>query len=432
MNKNGLDIFGIRQRMERLYNDSGVADLVKYAVDRTPVLRVFSRFLPMAKGTGKPRGELLPAVEEIKGFDETSTKKQNDFAENEFWKDSSKKTSQLAEEVEHLRKALEESKLQMLGQTTELRNEVHDLEKRNRELLEKIVQLTQKERALSKSVLDAQFQGSGVKADKEKLEQEFRDLRRRVEDSREEMKQTEVARKQAENRLKEEEQKVVRLQEELKNTQAKVDKLSEEGQNNEQSRLVAEKRLQENGACLKRLEAELAEARRNVDEIQAERRRVRASQKVSQVSELQSAVSQLQSAVKELRDVVNVDEDTYHPEPEQDAKPVPKSFLQKQDEPVRKTFVKEGPMGSRDRDEYHEDSSSGGAPDMPAELRRPDFPSEDGNGTTVVLDERVHPDDEGEKFNRLEESGGGMNVAMRRQRELAKTSVHHRMFHSKK
>ncbi len=262
------------------------------------------------------------------------------------------------QEVDQLRKALEDAKLDLLGQTTKLKNEIFDLKKRNSELLEQVVQLTKRERDLAKQVLDIQFQGSGHKADKKRLEIEVRDLKRSLKEAEEraaaaqnalesiqkgdgageaesdgetdaagaeKSEETAVARSDGRQvealqdaleraRLdgKEREQKIVELEHRLEKMEARL---------KDSKRRIAEKEEQIRSlrSANKRLEKELAGQRadnqgllRDLDRLRKasvraseERRRLREASKASQLRTLQSAVSELQSAVLELRDVVD-------------------------------------------------------------------------------------------------------------------------------
>ncbi len=269
---------------------------------------------------------------------------------------------ELNQEVENLRKALEQAKLDLLGQTTKLKNDIFDLKKRNSELLEQVVQLTKRERDLSKQILDAQFQGSGHKADKKKLEIEVRDLKRAVKEAEERAEAAEAKVKLLEDAAMNEggdasltggeksdpvakpvsidqqskpleAASIEQLEDALARTRLDVKQRDEQIVDMEQRIEKMELRLADirrtltdreekirslraAGARMEKqlgglraenqgLMNEVARLRRVQARATEERKRIREASRTSQLKTLQSAVSEIQNAVIELRDVVD-------------------------------------------------------------------------------------------------------------------------------
>ncbi|MCD6498647.1 MAG: hypothetical protein J7M25_10160 [Deltaproteobacteria bacterium] len=216
---------------------------------------------------------------------------------------SSEGEQEMVAQVDLLKGQLEETKLALLGQTTKLKNEVHDLKKRNSELLEKVVYLTQKERNLSQQILDAQFSGSGHRADKKKLEVDMADLRREV-------KRAEARAKKADETLQHQTAELTQLREELE--QARVRAAERAGRVQEEDAWRRQvMRLEKDLAASKKqafdLERKLGEARASVRPTVEQGRvgRQRAAKAGGELSSLHTAVRELQRSVLELRSAVD-------------------------------------------------------------------------------------------------------------------------------
>jgi chromosome segregation ATPase len=82
-------------------------------------------------------------------------------------------------EVQRARE-LENEKLVMMAKAARLEKEQSDLVARNQELRQEIVRLHKRETEMKQQLMQTRFEGSGVKADREVLDLEIRDLRRRV------------------------------------------------------------------------------------------------------------------------------------------------------------------------------------------------------------------------------------------------------------
>jgi len=212
---------------------------------------------------------------------------------------SSAGEQEMVAQVDLLKGQLEETKLALLGQTTKLKNEVYDLKKRNSELLEKVVYLTQKERNLSQQILDAQFSGSGHRADKKKLEVDMADLRREV-------KRAEARAEKADEALQEQKAELTRLREELE--QARVRAAQGAGHVQEedawrQQVMRLERALGDSSDRIAELERELVEARKAADQARVSRQRP--AKAGGELSSLHTAVRELQRSVLELRSAVD-------------------------------------------------------------------------------------------------------------------------------
>jgi|GEM_PF-4487261 hypothetical protein len=75
---------------------------------------------------------------------------------------------------------LEHAKLVALAKVASLEKETADLRERNQELREQIMGLHKREQEHKKKLLDSKFDGSGARADVERMDLEIRDLRRRI------------------------------------------------------------------------------------------------------------------------------------------------------------------------------------------------------------------------------------------------------------
>lgn len=165
--------------------------------------------------TDENEPKLLPSGSPLIGNppDESSSPSNVDGSDSEI----------LSQENAKLKGQLDELKLALLGQTTELKNEIHDLKQRNSELLERVVQLTQKERKLAQQVVETRFQGSGVKAERERLDRELREVKRSLAAFSEQMERSEARaadaegkRRATEDLLREKSNEIAGLEEKLK------------------------------------------------------------------------------------------------------------------------------------------------------------------------------------------------------------------------
>jgi chromosome segregation ATPase len=209
----------------------------------------------------------------------------------------------------HLQSQLEESKLELLGQTTHLRNQVHDLEARNAELLERVVSLTQKERALAQKVVDTRFEGSGVAADKQRLETEVREIKRRQTSTTQQLEEAQKAQTTAESQIEENQRRLQTLEEELHRARRRATNAARVGEEAEKARAAAEANLQMTREKIARLETELLRSRQASAQA-AVREPGQAAGDPEELKSLQDVVSDLQMAVKELQSVVNDDPDS--------------------------------------------------------------------------------------------------------------------------
>ena len=75
---------------------------------------------------------------------------------------------------------LEHAKLVALAKVASLEKDTADLRERNQELREQIMGLHKREQEHKKKLLDIKFDGSGARADVERMDLEIRDLRRRI------------------------------------------------------------------------------------------------------------------------------------------------------------------------------------------------------------------------------------------------------------
>ncbi len=196
---------------------------------------------------------------------------------------ATQREQELEAEVERLRKQLEETKLELVGRTASLKNEIFDLKKRNNELLEKVVSLTQKERALSKQVLDAQFAGSGHKADKERLEIELRDVKR-------DLAEEQARRQEAEERAARAEQELAVLREQV------ADQSGPAGETRSSEVAEVEEALERAQRRAAELERALERERERARELEADRRQLE-----ERISALEGEVGRLRAELEAAR-----------------------------------------------------------------------------------------------------------------------------------
>ena len=216
----------------------------------------------------------------------------------------------LEAQMAHLQGQLEESRLELLGQTTHLRNQIHDLEKRNAELLEKVVSLTQKERALAQKVVDTRFEGSGVAADKKRLETEVREIKRRQTSTASELEDARKAQVTAKAQIEENQRRLQTLEDELQRARRRAADASRVGEEAEKARAAAEANLEMTREKVVRLETELLRSRQASGPAAPGREPGPAEGGTEELRNLQDVVSDLQMAVRELQSVVADDPDS--------------------------------------------------------------------------------------------------------------------------